>query len=71
VQVTSKKTTGASSNRRPSFSPDGQQLSFSSGSSGSPLTRYDIYRIRSDGSGKAVNLTGKRDGDFRYHVWRR
>jgi len=71
VQVTSKKSTGSSSNRRPSFSPDGQYLSFSSGSSGSSFTAYDIYRIRSDGSGKAVNLTGKRDGDFRYQVWRR
>jgi len=71
VQVTSRKSTGSSSNRRPSFSPDGQHVSFSSGSSGSSFTPYDIYKIRSDGSGKAVNLTSKRDGDFRYQVWRR
>lgn len=71
VQVTSKKTTGSPANRRANFSPDGRYLSFSSGSISGPIMSFDIYKIRSDGSGKAVNLTGKRDGDFRFHVWRR
>lgn len=67
-QVTTKGTTGAAQNLFPCFSPDGQYLSFSSGSS---LFAFDIFRIRSDGSGKAVNLTGKRTGSFRYNLWRR
>ena len=53
------------------FSPDGQYLSFSSGSLMAPIKDFDIYRIKADGSGKAINLTGKRTGSFRYHVWRR
>jgi len=70
AQVTSKRNSSAA-NRFPSFSPDGQYLSFSGASGAGQFWPYDIYKIRSDGSGKAVNLTGKRDGDFRYHVWRR
>jgi hypothetical protein len=69
-QITSKKTIGSPANRFPSFSPDGQYLAFSSGSITGPVMPSDIYKIRSNGSGKAVNLTGKRDGDFRWHVWR-
>lgn len=71
VQVTSKATTGKPANRNPCFSPDGQYLSFSSGSVLGPIMAFDIYKIKADGSGKAINLTGKRDGDFRYHVWRK
>lgn len=70
VQVTNKKTAGSSANRFPAFSPDGQYISFSSGSI-SGWMPFDIFRIRSDGGGKAVNLTAKLEGDFRYHVWRR
>jgi hypothetical protein len=68
LQVTTKGTTGASQNLFPCFSPDGQYLSFSSGSS---LYAFDIFRLKADGSGKAVNLTGKRTGSFRYNMWRR
>lgn len=71
VQVTNKGTTGKSANLHPTFSPDGQYLSFSSGSILGPIMDFDIYKIRSNGSGKAVNLTSKRDGSFRYHVWRK
>jgi Tol biopolymer transport system component len=70
VQVTSKKTTGSFANRDPQFSQDGQYLVFASGSLTAPFTDHEIYRIRSDGSGKAVNLTGKRDGNFRRPIWR-
>jgi hypothetical protein len=35
-----------------------------------PLAQVDIYRIRSDGSGKPVNLTGKQSGSFRLPAWR-
>jgi hypothetical protein len=68
LQVTTKGTTGAAQNLFPCFSPDGQYLSFSSGSA---LNAFDIYRLKADGSGKAVNLTGKRNGSFRYNMWRR
>ena len=68
LQVTTKGTTGAAQNLFPCFSPDGQFLSFASGSS---LFAFDIYRMKADGSGKAVNLTGKRTGSFRYNMWRR
>jgi|PlaIllAssembly_1097288.scaffolds.fasta_scaffold05286_2 Tol biopolymer transport system component len=71
TQVTTKGTTGASQNLAPCFSPDGQYLAFSSGSSMMPLAEIDIYRIKADGSNKAVNLTGKRTGSFRNPTWRR
>lgn len=67
-QVTNKGTTGRFQNRFPCFSPDGLNLSFSSGDS---LYASHIYRIKADGSGKAVNLTAKRAGSFSYNVWRR
>ncbi len=71
TRVTSKKTTGSSMNFFPNFSPDGQYLSFASGSWMGPIKDFDIYRIKADGSGKATNLTGKRSGSFLYHAWRR
>lgn len=70
TQVTSKRNVGTSDSRFPSFSPDGRYLSFSSRNVNA-FSFFDIYKVRSDGSGKAVNLTGKWDGDFRYHVWRK
>lgn len=69
TQVTSKGTTGAPQNRAPCFSPDGLNLSFASGPSATG--RYDIYRINSNGAGKATNLTGRRSGSFFYNLWRR
>lgn len=71
IQVTSKRTTGAPTNICPEFSPDGQRLTFASGSYLGPITPFDIWTIQSDGGGKAVNLTGRRDGDFRCPAWRR
>jgi Tol biopolymer transport system component len=71
TQVTGKKTTASPTNIFPAFSPDGQYLAFSSGSYAGPITPFDIWKIKSDGSGKAINLTSKRSGDYRFHVWRR
>jgi Tol biopolymer transport system component len=71
TQVTTKGTTGAPQNLFPCFSPDGQYLTFSAGSSMSPVAENDIYRIKADGSGRASNLTGKRTGSFRVPLWRR
>lgn len=72
VQVTSKGTTGSSQNKSPCFSPDGQYLSFVSGSgTTAPFQDFDVFRIRLDGVSKAVNLTSKTSGSFRRAVWRR
>ena len=71
TQITSKRNTSAPTNAFPVFSPDGQYLLYSSGTLSLTPAGFDLYKIRSDGSGKAVNLTSKRSGDYRFHVWRR
>jgi Tol biopolymer transport system component len=68
TQLTTKGTTGAPQNLFPCFSPDGQQISFASG--GLQWGDFDIYRMKSNASGKAVNLTAKRTGSFRIPAWR-
>lgn len=66
-QVTSKGTTGAPVNMQPCYSPDGQQISFSSG----PYQMdRSLYRIRADGSAKAVKITGGKNQDWRISFWR-
>lgn len=71
TQVTSKGTTGSPQNLFPCFSPDGQYLAFVSGSgSTAPIQEFDVFRIKTDGSGKATNLTSKRTGNFRTPAWR-
>jgi Tol biopolymer transport system component len=66
-QITSKATTGSFVNMIPSYSPDGQQIAFSSG-----LLQGDraLYRIRADGSGKAVKVVGSKGQDWRVSFWR-
>jgi hypothetical protein len=66
-QVTSKASTGSFVNMLPAFSPDGQQILFSSG-----LLQGDraLYRIRADGSGKATKVVGGRNEDWRVSFWR-
>lgn len=55
AQVMSKKNANLESINNPTWSPDGAYLAFHS--SGLSIDgRMDIYKIRSDGSGKAVNL---------------
>ena len=68
VQVTSKSTASNPQNKNPSFSPDGLYLSFVSGD---PWKRFDIYRMKANGSGKTVNLTYRRPGNFESNVWRK
>lgn len=71
TQVTSKGTTGSPQNLFPCFSPDGQHLAFVSGSgTTAPIQEFDVFRIKTDGSGKATNLTSKRSGNFRVPAWR-
>lgn len=70
VRITSKSTTGAPYNSAPSYSPDGQYISFTSG--GYPLgtSSRALYRIKADGSAKAVKIAGSKDMDFGYQRWR-
>ncbi len=70
TQVTTKGTTGAPRNMFPCFSPDGQYLTFSTGSALYPWGGVDIYRMKADASGRATNLTGKRTGSFTVPKWR-
>jgi Tol biopolymer transport system component len=70
TRVTTKGTTGAPRNMFPCFSPDGQYLTFSSGTALYPWGGVDIYRMKADASGKATNLTGKRTGSFTVPKWR-
>jgi len=70
VRVTTKKTTGQPANRHPCFSPDGQYLAFNSSDLSKFYTESRIFKIRSDGSGKAVSLYGRRGPVVHGHVWR-
>jgi len=70
TRVTTKRTTGQPANRHPCFSPDGQYLSFASGDPSKFYTESRIYRMRADGSGKAVSLYGRRGPVIHGHVWR-
>lgn len=72
AQVTTKATTGEPQNKFPTYSPDGLNIAFSAGSATTaPLHDFDIYRIKADGSGKAVNLTSRQSGSYRVATWRR
>jgi Tol biopolymer transport system component len=70
TRITTPTTPGGTHNEIPSYSPDGQYLLFVS-SDGSFERDRDLYRIKSDGSGKATNLTGKQKGFFGINRWRR
>lgn len=68
TRITSKATTGASTNMFACYSPDGRQISFVSG----PLLGERVlYRVRADGSGKAVKIVGGKGQDWRVNFWRR
>jgi Tol biopolymer transport system component len=62
-------------NIQAAYSPDGQYLVFSSCSSTNllkgALGDCALYRIRADGSGKAVKLVGGKGQDWHIANWRR
>lgn len=73
---TATRITGVTSGARksstyPGYSPDGQYLLYLSDDNNYGGTERDLYRIKSDGSGKATNLTGKQTGLFGRNLWRR
>ena len=75
VQVTSKSSVGSMRNLQPAYSPDGQHLVFSSCSSlylmKGAVGDCALYRIRADGSGKAVKVVGGKGQDWHLANWRR
>lgn len=74
LRITSKGTTGNPVNVQPCFSPDGQYLSFSSGSqiSMNALSgNKTLYKIKADGTGKAIKIIGGPDQSWGFNHWRR
>jgi Tol biopolymer transport system component len=69
TQLTTKSNTHTSINIHPSWSPDGTSITFSGMPNGQPVRH--IYRIRSDASGKVVDLTPDSDHSFAGPQWRR
>lgn len=68
VQVTNKNNANLEQIGRPAWSPSGNYLAFDGMGIGSG--RRDIYKIATDGGGKAVNLTGRYAGAFVGPIWR-
>jgi len=75
VQVTSKSSVSSMRNLQPAYSPDGRYLVFSSCSSlylmKGAVGDCVLYRIRADGSGKAVKVVGGKGQDWHLANWRR
>lgn len=69
TQLTTKSNTHTSINIHPSWSPDGASITFSGMPNGQPMRH--IYRIRSDASGKTVDLTPESNHSFTAPQWRR
>ena len=75
MQVTSKSSVSSMRNLQPAYSPDGRYLVFSSCSSlylmKGAVGDCVLYRIRADGSGKAVKVVGGKGQDWHLANWRR
>ena len=69
MQVTTKANANIVQIGYPDWSPDGSSVAFS-GYAASISAPADIFRIRVDGSQKAVNLTGASSDSFLVPLWR-
>ena len=69
TKVTTKKSTKATQIIQLTWSPDGEHLAFA-GESSSGAAQRSIYRIKADGSGKAVDLTGSSSLSYSGPLWR-
>jgi Tol biopolymer transport system component len=74
LRITSKSTTGNPRNTQACYSPDGQYISFISGSQYSMQAlngNQALYKIRADGTGKAVKIIGATGQSWSFNHWRR
>lgn len=75
AQITDKSSAASARNHMPAYSPDGQYVAFSSCSANHNTVNGTIgdcvlYRIRADGSGKAVRIVGGKDQNWTHARWR-
>lgn len=74
AQVTSKSSATSPRNLQATYSPDGRYVAFSSCSSSNTIKGAvgdcALYRIRADGSGKAVKIVGGKNQDWTHARWR-
>jgi Tol biopolymer transport system component len=74
LRITSKANATSPRNDMACYSPDGQYLSFRSGtypSERAPLGDMAIYRIKADGTGKASKIVGDKKQTWSLNRWRR
>lgn len=74
LRITRKSTVGNPVNSQACYSPDGQYISFISGSqlsmhalNGNPA----LYKIKADGTGKAIKIIGATGQSWSFNHWRR
>ncbi len=68
-QVTNKTNANLAQIGQPFWSPDGRSVAFQ-GVTNSANGKYDVYRMPSDGSQKAVNLTAASPNSYLAPIWR-
>jgi Tol biopolymer transport system component len=68
-QVTNKTNANLAQIGQPFWSPDGRNIAFHAVTN-SATGKYDVYRIPSDGSQKALNLTASSPNSYLAPIWR-
>jgi Tol biopolymer transport system component len=74
LRITSKSNASSPMNMQSCYSPDGQYLSFTSGSYPSvsaPMGDRILYKIKADGTGKPIKIIGSKNQSWRFNHWRR
>jgi Tol biopolymer transport system component len=74
LRITSKSTTGATVNVSACYSPEGDYISFSSGgypTLNEPGGGRALYKIKADGTGKAIKILGAKGQSWHFNRWRR
>jgi len=75
AQITSKSSAASPRNHMATYSPDGRYVAFSSCSSNNTINGAlgdcALYRIRADGSGKAIKIVGGKNEAWTHARWRR
>jgi Tol biopolymer transport system component len=74
LRITSKTTTSSPVNVQACYSPNGDYLSFSSGtylSVNAPAGDRVLYKIKADGTGKPIKILGAKGQSWGFNRWRR